>query len=164
MLVDLATLEAARSSTRGGGWAPSSLASPSGSTTPPRAARRALKRRGSRLGHWEGGFCPCWAAAATKDSARVSTAKAAWKCARASAYAPRVLLRSPRRINSSCLAVASMDFSRLAVASARRSDSVSAAARAATPSNSAAKERADASASAHSRAASAADASDLAET
>ena len=43
-----ATVEAARSSTRGGGSAPSGPASRPGSATPPSAARRALRRRRSQ--------------------------------------------------------------------------------------------------------------------
>ena len=43
-------MEAARSSTRGGGWARSGSASRPGCPEPPRAARRALRRRGSRAG------------------------------------------------------------------------------------------------------------------
>ena len=43
--VGSAALEAARSSTRGSGWAPSGPVSPPGSAEPPRAARRALGRR-----------------------------------------------------------------------------------------------------------------------
>ena len=43
--VKWAAWEAARSSTRGSGWAPSGPVSPPGSAEPPRAARRALGRR-----------------------------------------------------------------------------------------------------------------------
>jgi hypothetical protein len=48
--VESAGLEAASSSTRGSGWAPSGLASSPGSAELPRAAGRALRRRRSRAG------------------------------------------------------------------------------------------------------------------
>ena len=43
-----ATVQVPSSSTRGGGWAPSDPASPRGNAEPPRAARRALRRRRGR--------------------------------------------------------------------------------------------------------------------
>jgi len=49
-VVKSATFEAASSSTRGSGWAPSGPASPPGIAPPPRAARVALRGRGSRAG------------------------------------------------------------------------------------------------------------------
>eukprot|EP00964_Phaeocystis_antarctica_P067719 scaffold40996_cov55-Phaeocystis_antarctica.AAC.2 len=48
--VESATLEAARSSTRGSGWALSARYLSPGSAEAPRAARRALRRHRSRAG------------------------------------------------------------------------------------------------------------------